>query len=96
MEKIKIALSDGTVLKVEVNGNNYISKAAISEATFEDNLSEVVIDGVTYENMVLVQLVEHEDGTYWFILREKTAQEIENEKLRSDIEFLALEANVTL
>lgn len=96
MEKIKIALSDDTVLKVEVNGNNYISKTAISEATFEDNLSEVVIDGVTYENMVLVQLVEHEDGTYWFILREKTAQEIENEKLRSDIEFLALEANVTL
>lgn len=96
MEKIEIALSDGTVLKVEVNGNNYISKTAISEATFEDNLSEVVIDGVTYENMVLVQLVEHEDETYWFILREKTAQEIENEKLRSDIEFLALEANVTL
>lgn len=96
MEKIEIALSDGTVLKVEVNGNNYISKTAISKATFEDNLSEVVIDGVTYENMVLVQLVEHEDGTYWFILREKTAQEIENEKLRSDIEFLALEANVTL
>lgn len=96
MEKIEIALSDGTVLKVEVNGNNYISKAAISEATFDDNLSEVVIDGTPYENMVLVQLAEHEDGTYWFILREKSEQEIENEKLRSDIEFLALEANVTL
>jgi len=96
MEKIEIALSDGTVLKVEVNGNNYISKETISEDTFDGNLSEVTIDGTSYENMVLVQLVEHEDGTYWFVLREKSDYEIENEKLRSDIEFLALETNITL
>lgn len=97
MEKIKITLSDGTELKnIEVNGNNYISKDTISEEIFEDNLTEVVIDGTVFENMVLVQLVEHEDGTFWFILREKTEQEIENEKLRSDIEFLALNSNVTL
>lgn len=97
MEKITITLSDGTQLKnIEVNGNNYISKTAVTEETFEGNLSEVIIDGVTFTNMALVQLQEHEYGTYWFILREKSSQEIENEQLRSDLEFLALASGVTL
>lgn len=74
-----MTLSDGTKLEnLELNGNNWISSAKLTEKDFEGKLVKVsVTDGEhTYDfnDAVLVQIVEL-DNKYWFILREKTREE---------------------
>ena len=97
MENITIALSNGTELTgLELNGNNYISKEALTEETFNDGLSPVAINGEVHAQMALVQCIQHEDGRTWFILRDVTAEEAAQAKLRADIDFLALMTNVEL
>lgn len=101
MEKFTITLSDGTKLKdLEMNGNNYISASEIDTGVFDENLSPVVIsNGKTaeiHQQMVLVQNVRHEDGRYWFILRDVTTEELVSAKLRSDIDFIAMMADIEL
>ena len=97
MENIMIALSNGTELTgLELNGNNYISKEALTEETFNDGLSPVVINGEEHEQMALVQCIQHADGRTWFILRDVTAEEVAQAKLRADIDFLALMTDVKL
>ena len=97
MENITIALSNGTELTgLELNGNNYISPEKLTEDTFADGLSPVVINGEEHEQMALVQCIQHADGRTWFILRDVTAEEIANAKLRSDIDFIALMSDIEL
>lgn len=97
MENITIALSNGTELTgLELNGNNYISPEKLTEDTFADGLSPVVINGEEHEQMALVQCVQHADGRTWFILRDATAEEVANAKLRSDIDFIALMSDIEL
>ena len=97
MENITIALSNGTELTgLELNGNNYISKEALTEETFNDGLSPVVINGEEHEQMALVQCIQHEDGRTWFILRDVIAEEAAQAKLRSDIDFIALMSDIDL
>jgi hypothetical protein len=97
MENITIALSNGTELTgLELNGNNYISPEKLTEDTFADGLSPVVINGEEHEQMALVQCVQHADGRTWFILRDVTAEEVANAKLRSDIDFIALMSDIEL
>lgn len=97
MENITIALSNGTELTgLELNGNNYISPEKLTEDTFADGLSPVVINGEEHEQMALVQCIQHADGRTWFILRDVTAEEIASAKLRSDIDFIALMSNIEL
>lgn len=100
-EKIyKITLADGTVIdNLTLNGNNYISAAPIDEAMFESNCSPVVInDGTTdevHDHMALVQ-VTVVDRKYWFVLRDINAKELEQEKIKSDIAYLAMMCDVEL
>lgn len=97
MENITIALSNGTELTgLELNGNNYISPEKLTEDTFADGLSPVVINGEEHEQMALVQCIQHADGRTWFILRDVTAEEVANAKLRSDIDFIALMSDINL
>ena len=97
MENITIALSNGTELTgLELNGNNYISPEKMTEDTFADGLSPVVINGEEHEQMALVQCIQHADGRTWFILRDVTAEEVAQAKLRADIDFLALMTDVKL
>ena len=97
MENITIALSNGTELTgLELNGNNYISPEKLTEDTFADGLSPVVINGEEHEQMALVQCIQHADGRTWFILRDVTAEEIASAKLRSDIDFIALMSDINL
>lgn len=97
MENITIALSNGTELTgLELNGNNYISPEKLTEGTFADGLSPVVINGEEHEQMALVQCIQHADGRTWFILRDVTAEEVANAKLRSDIDFIALMSDIEL
>lgn len=97
MENITIALSNGTELTgLELNGNNYISPEKLTEDTFADGLSPVVINGEEHEQMALAQCIQHADGRTWFILRDVTAEEVANAKLRSDIDFIALMSDIEL
>lgn len=96
----KIILADGTELSnLTMNGNNFISEAAIDPGIFESNCSPVVInDGEhdeVHEHMALVQVTEV-NGQSWFVLRDVTAKELEQAKIKSDIEYIAMMCDVDL
>ena len=80
-----IKLDNGTELQnLELNGNNFISDTIIEDEVFRDNLETVVISdengSIEYHNMKLIQNKIH--GTQsWFILAEKTEEELEKENL---------------
>ena len=96
----KITLADGTELSnLTMNGNNFISEATIDPGIFQSNCSPVVIsDGEhdeTHENMELVQVTEV-NGQSWFVLSDMTPKELEQAKIKSDIEYLAMMCDVDL
>lgn len=96
----KITLADGTELSnLTMNGNNFISEATIDPGIFQSNCFPVVIsDGEhdeTHENMELVQVTEV-NGQSWFVLRDMTPKELEQAKIKSDIEYLAMMCDVDL
>ena len=95
-----IILADGTELTgLRLNGDNYISSAAVSADVFEDNCSPVIIsDGENdeiHENMELVQVTNVGDE-FWFILRDMTAAELEKIRMQADIEYIAMMADIEL
>lgn len=96
-----IKLADGTVIdNLGLNGNNFISTAEISASLFEDNLAPVEIsDGTTtetHESMELVQITNPVSGEYWFALRDFTDEELAQQQLRADLEYLAMMAGIDL
>ena len=96
-----ITLADGTVLdNLKLNGNNFISNTAINADIFNENCSPVIIndgvDSATYNNMEFVQVTEQEPGKYWFVLRELSASELAWIKMQSDIEYVAMMAEIEL
>ena len=90
-----VKLADGTELKnLELNGNNFISNTIIDDNVFKDNLTKVIItspEGVSeYEDMKLIQNKVY--GTQsWFILAEKTKDEIEKQQQEAVLAGLAYE-----
>jgi len=100
-EKIyKITLADGTVIdNLTMNGNNFISDEALEASIFEANCCPVTInDGTSdevHENMELVQ-VTSVDRKAWFVLRDISEKELEQAKIKSDIEYLAMMCDVEL
>lgn len=96
----KITLADGTEIgNLTMNGNNFISEGTIDPGIFQSNCSPVIInDGEhdeVHENMDLVQETEV-DGKSWFVLRDITLKELEQAKIKSDIEYLAMMYEVDL
>lgn len=96
----KITLADGTIIdNLILNGNNFISTESIDASVFEANCAPVVIsDGVNdevHENMQLVQ-VASVDGASWIVLRDIPQKELEQMKIKSDIEYLAMMCDVDL
>lgn len=100
---MKIILSDGTTLSnLIMNGNNFISQEYISESTFDRKLSKVVIGGDSHNerdeehfNLKLVQIkemptIDCNKFEYWFILAEKTEEEILKERLKSTEDALMI------
>lgn len=100
-EKIyRITLADGTVLdNLTVNGNNFISEEAVDDSIFDGTCSPIIInDGTSeeiHEHMDLVQVTVVE-GKSWFVLRDIPQKELEQAKLKSDIEYLAMMCDVEL
>ena len=96
----KIILTDGqTIDGLRLNGNNFVSSSPIAESIFDDNLSPVTIyeNGVpsVHENMELVQ-VTRMGGEYWFILRDITQKELDEIRLRADVDFIAMMSDIEL
>lgn len=80
-----ITLADGTVVEnLQLNGNNFISDTLIEDSVFDNNLSTVTFSygekEKTYHNMVLIQNMVY-GGKSWFILAEKTAEQIREERI---------------
>ena len=91
---IKIILNNGNEINnLTLNGNNYISNNVLLDDIFTDGLSIVtVIDGdisTEYKNMKLIQNIVL-DNKSWFILAEKTEEEILKERLKSTEDALMI------
>ena len=91
---IKIILNNGNEINnLTLNGNNYISNNVLSDDIFTDGLSIVtVINGnisTEYKNMKLIQNIVL-DNKSWFILAEKTEEEILKERLKSTEDALMI------
>ncbi len=101
MEKFKIALSNGNEIdNLTMNGNNFVSEEEITEDIFEGGLDDVVItssEGAeeVHEHMALVQ-IQQLYGAYYITLRDVTAAEIVQAKMRSDIEYIAMMSDIEI
>ena len=87
-------LGNGTILEnLELNGNNFVSNTEITNDMFE-GISDITItddenNSEILHNAVLVNINQFE-GNWYFILRERTEQEIRQEQLEAQIFFTAL------
>lgn len=89
----KITLANGVVLdNLELNGNNYISSQIIENDVFENNLTTITVSNgeidTVYSNMRLMSNRVAADGRSWFVLGEKSEQEVREELLQQRIEEL--------
>ena len=96
----QITLSDGvTISNLRLNGNNFVSNTPISATAFAGKLSPVTIRKndvpEIHEHMELVQVTQM-GSEYWFVLRDITEQELSQIKLRADVDFIAMMADVEL
>lgn len=96
-----ITLSDGTkITDLEVNGTNFVSKTKINESIFKGNLDTVTISNgeseVEYTDLIFIQQMEWEDGTFYIAFTEKTASDF-NDELMIDMDYrlTLLELGVT-
>lgn len=89
-----VTLSDGSKLEnLTLNGNNFISTAQVTESQFSGKLKSVVITDSEggeekHENMFLVQVSHPSDSEWWFILADKTENQIKQEQLEQSIASL--------
>lgn len=103
MEKsFKITLADGTKFEnLKLSGNYYITETEITEDDFKGKLSKVIIENEVektsqeYNYMELIQIVHYKDG-YYFALRELSQDEIDKQKMKGDIEYLAMMTNTDM
>lgn len=103
----KITFSDGSVLDgLMSNANNFISTQPLTREFFAGKLAHVKIehvgegenfDGLAGEfgRMKLDYLKDQEGGT-WFVLRELGREELEQEQLRANVDYLAMMTGVEL
>lgn len=90
----KITLDDGTVISgLHLNGNNFVSYSPITEDVFDGNLSKVIIDDGEQEEihgpMRLIQ-ISRIGQEYLFILDDVPEKELEQMKVRADLDYLAM------
>lgn len=95
-----VTLADGSVISgLKLNGNNYISKTPVTAEQFAGKLTTVVIsdgeESQEFTNMDLIHVTKYADE-YWFALRELSEAELKEIKLRADLEFIAMMADIEL
>ena len=96
----KLTLSNGReITGLRMNGNNFISNTGITSDMFEGGLAPVVISGngtmEVHENMELVQITQM-NGEYWFVLRDITQKELDEIRIRADVDFIAMMTDIEL
>lgn len=99
-KKYTITLADGTTIdNLALNGTNYISKKPVTSDVFAGNCSPMIIsDGEIeelHENAELVQIKNY-NGEYWIAFRDVPKQELEEAKIRSDIDYIAMMTDTDL
>lgn len=96
-----IRLADGTELKkLTKNGDNFVSKTAVDESIFEYNTDTITItdeDGneTVLNNAEFIQQMEFPDGFY-ICFREKSPMELYMENTQSQIDYIAMMADVEM
>lgn len=97
-----ITLANGDkITNLKLNGNNFVSERQVTEDMFEGNLSRVIIsseDGsMEFHNMELIQITTYDNGeTWYFILAEIPKAELRLMNLESNMEYVAMMADVEL
>lgn len=101
MEKVyTIVLSDGTeISNLTKNGTNYVSEAPLRKDIFVNNCSPMTIqDGdksELHENAELLQVMEFK-GKYYLAFRDIPKKELEEARIRSDIDYIAMMSEIDL
>ena len=105
----KITLADGTSIDgLGLNGSNFVSQSEVTEDMFRGKLSKGSIDGPADANdaglrgehgpMKLVQIKHYDDEAglngWYFVLHDIQVAELD--KIRGDIEYIAMMAGVEL
>ncbi len=95
-----VTLSNGTVIPdLKMNGNNFISKTEITPSMFDSVMDYVIINDGDYDEKLLnVELghLEKQGDEWWFVLSEIPQNVMEQSKLRADVDFLAMMADIEL
>lgn len=96
----KIILADGRVIgNLTANGNNFVSSEPVDESMFDNNCSPMTVIVGNYEDVhehaKLVQLAVY-DGKYYLAFRDISEQEIREQKIRSDLDYLAMMTDTEL
>ena len=93
---MKIRFVDGFEFEAEINGNNIITAVEVADDELkEDNLVEVYIDDVKYENMVCCNNFKV-DGKQHLIIRDLTERELKDRDFEAKLEYLAMMGDVEL
>ena len=100
-KKYTVVLADGTEIKnLTRNGDNYISDSFVSPDIFENNCSPIIFkeDEAITETWPFAELVQMQPHgrQYWIVFREITSSELERKKIRADIDYIAMMADVDL
>lgn len=88
--------------KLTVNGNNYVSNSKVDTESLPDVFKLEVKDSKdkiteVIDNARLLQQVQYtEGGEYYLAFSKVSKQELLNDKLQSNIEYLAMMANVDI
>ena len=96
----KLALSNGREIdNLRMNGNNFVSDSAITADMFEGGLAPVMVytDGIVevHNNMDLVQITRV-GREYWFVLRDIPQKELDDIRIRADVDFIAMMSDIEL
>jgi len=93
---MKVRFIDGFEFEAELNGNNIIPKVEVSDEELrEENLVEVWVDDVKYENMVCCNNFKM-DGKQHLIIRPLTERELKDRNFEAKLEYIAMMGDVEL
>ena len=96
-----IRLADGRELKkLTKNGDNFVSETQVDESIFEYNTQTVTItdeegNETVLHNAEFIQQMEFADGFY-ICFREKSEMELAMENFQSQIDYIAMMADVEM
>ena len=93
---MKVRFIDGFEFEAELNGNNIIPSVEVADTELqEENLVEVYIDDVKYENMTCCNNFKM-DGKQHLVIRPLTERELKDRDFEAKLEYIAMMGDVEL